>query len=283
MRVDPGTVALIRAALAEDLGRAGDLSTREFLPKRLKLRGQIVVKKPGVICGLAVAREVFRLVSTRIAFKPLAADGDAVQPGQAVAELRGPREILTAERTALNFLQRLSGIATLTRKFANQIRGTRARLLDTRKTIPGWRALDKYAVHCGGGVNHRMGLYDMVLLKDNHLAASGKELTQLVRKFRARHARIPVLIEVKTGQDLERALRAGADIILLDNMSPAKLRKFIAAIRRNAPGTLIEVSGGVNLKTIRRIARLGPDRISVGAITHSAPALDMSLEIENAR
>jgi len=277
--------------LKEDLGRAGDITTKNFLPPSTRLRGEIVAKQAGVICGLDVARQVFHQVSSKIRFKPLVQDGSRVRRGQAVARVSGPREILTAERTALNFLQRLSGIATLTKEFAKDLKGTKAKLYDTRKTLPGWRELDKYAVRCGGGFNHRMGLYDMVMLKDNHLAVNPHphplpvgegSLGKVIKRFRLRHPRIPILIEAKTPTEIKLAIESGAGIILLDNMSLAALRRSIRFIRSRAPKTLIEVSGGVTQGNIRSIARLGPDRISVGAITHSAPALDLSLELNHA-
>ncbi|MBI3547702.1 MAG: carboxylating nicotinate-nucleotide diphosphorylase [Elusimicrobia bacterium] len=277
-RANPALKALIRAALAEDLGAQGDLSTKWFTPTAARLKGRIVVKAPGVVCGLDVAREVFRAVSSKIRFQSRAKDGDRVRPGQSLADVTGPREVLTAERTALNFLQRMSGVATLARAFADQVKGTSAKVYDTRKTLPGWRALDKYAVRCGGGRNHRLGLYDMVMLKDNHLEVARQSEDRLER-FRKAHPGVPILIEAKTRGQVEMALSCGADIVLLDNMASAELRRMIALIRSRAPMTRIEVSGGVSLENVRSIARLGVDRISVGRLTHSAPALDMSLEI----
>lgn len=269
-------------ALTEDVGTRGDVTTRRFLPGALRLSGRIVAKQAGVICGLDIAQEVFRQVSPRIRFIPLIRDSAGARSGQAVARVSGPREILTAERTALNFLQRLSGIATRTRDFAKRLKGTRAKLYDTRKTLPGWRRLDKYAVRCGGGFNHRMGLFDMVMLKDNHLAVGRGDLDRLVRDFRRRHKNIPILIEAKTFAEVRLALECDADIILLDNMPIPMLRQAIKFIRSSSRKTLIEISGGISLDNIRFIARLGPDRISVGAITHSAPALDLSLELDDA-
>ncbi|MBI4349309.1 MAG: carboxylating nicotinate-nucleotide diphosphorylase [Elusimicrobia bacterium] len=269
---------LIRLALREDLDEAGDLTTRHFIPAGTRLKGAIVAKKPGVVSGLDVARRVFRAVSPAIRFRPAARDGDRVRRLQPVAWVDGPAAILTAERTALNFLQRLSGVATLTRAFVDAVRGTRTRILDTRKTLPGWRALDKYAVRCGGGLNHRMGLYDMVMLKDNHWEAQA-DFQRAVRRFRRAKPGVPVLIEAKTRRELDLALASGADIVLLDNMGLPKLRREIAHVRARSPKTQIEVSGGVNLGNVASIARLHPDRISIGALTHSAPALDFSLEI----
>lgn len=287
---DANLKQLIRLALREDQGEAGDLTTRHFIPAGARLTGAIVAKELGVVSGLDVVRRVFRAVSPAIRFRPSARDGDLVRPRQAVAWVDGPAAILTAERTALNFLQRLSGVATLTRAFVDAVRGTRARILDTRKTLPGWRALDKYAVRCGGGLNHRMGLYDMVMLKDNHWEAhpgpKGREsplaqpdLLRAVRRFRRARPAVPVLIEAKTRREIDLALACAADIILLDNMALPLLRREIAHVRARSPKTQIEVSGGVNLANVAAISRLHPDRISIGALTHSAPALDFSLEI----
>ena len=275
---DDNLPALIRLALREDLGNAGDLTTRHFVAASARLKGAIVAKQRGVVCGLDVAAQVFKAVSPKIRFRKATRDGRTARAGEAVAWVCGPREVLTAERTALNFLQRLSGIATLTRAFVEKVRGTRARILDTRKTHPGWRALEKYAVRAGGGRNHRLGLYDMVMLKDNHWTAL-KDPAAALRRFRKARPGVPVLIEAKSAREVEAALEWGGDIILLDNMPPARIKAAIAMIRRRSPRTRIEVSGGVSLENVRRIALLGPDRISVGALTHSAPAMDFSLEI----
>jgi len=186
--------------------------------------------------------------------------------------------VLTAERTALNFLQRLSGIATLTAAFAAQARGTRARILDTRKTIPGWRALEKYAVRCGGGVNHRMGLYDAVMVKDNHWLRP-QAFAAAVRRLRRLHPRMSLIMEADEMTQVRRALELGADVVMLDNMPPPRLRQAIAFIRKSSRATQIEVSGRVDIKSVRALARLGPDRISIGRITHSAPALDVGLDL----
>jgi nicotinate-nucleotide pyrophosphorylase (carboxylating) len=280
-RLDPATKRLVRAALAEDLGRAGDLSTTFFLPAGRTYRAYVKAKADGVLCGVVPATEALRQACPRARVRWLARDGSRVRPGQVVARLTGPRGILTAERTMLNFLQRLSGVATLARRYADAVRGTRAKVYDTRKTLPGWRALDKYAVRCGGAENHRMGLYDMVMLKDNHWAgAAPASLTARVKAFRRRHPRVPIQVEAAGLDQVRQALALGPDLLLLDNMGPALLRKAIALARRTAPRVKLEVSGGVDLKTIRALARLGPDRISVGRLTHSAPALDLSLKIE---
>lgn len=286
MRLGAAERALVRLALREDLGRAGDLSTRLFLPPRARYRGRILFKSGGVLCGSALASEVFRLACPGARLRWLARDGRRVRPGAVVARLSGPRAVLTAERTALNFLQRMSGVATLARAYAERVRGTRARVYDTRKTLPGWRALDKYAVRVGGAMNHRMGLYDMVLLKDNHLAAWKASKTPpepLRRRVRALARRgVPVEIEAKTHREVELACALGARLVLLDNMRGARLAREIRWIRREHPKVEVEVSGGVGLPEVRALARLGPDRISVGRLTHSAPAADLSLELEPA-
>lgn len=275
----PDAKALIRAALREDLGREGDLTTKYFVPARKRFTGRIVSREDGVVCGTAIAAEVFRLCDRGCRARIKVKDGGRVRPGQTVMEVYGRRGILTAERTALNFLQRLSGIATLTAQFAARVKGTRAAVFDTRKTTPGWRALEKYAVRCGGGVNHRMGLYDAVMLKDNHWTARGP-LERALGALRRRHPKITIEIEADEFFQVERALALGADVVLLDNMKAPALRAAISWIRKTAPKTRIEISGGVNLKTIRALAKLGPDRISVGRITHSAPALDLGLDLD---
>lgn len=269
--------SLIRMALREDLGRTGDLTTKLFVSPKARLKGKIVSREAGVVCGLEIAAAVFKTCDPRAKIRLIVRDGARVRPGRAVMSVSGGRGLLTAERTVLNFLQRMSGVASLTRRFVDRVRGTRAKVLDTRKTLPGWRALDKYAVTCGGGVNHRMSLSDAVMVKDNHYL--GDRLEAGVRELRRRHPRVPLIIECDTISQLPRALALRPEVVLLDNMSPARLRVAIRRIRRNAPRTKIEVSGGVNLKTVRGLAKLGPDRISIGALTHSAPALDLGLDL----
>ena len=269
--------ALLRAALREDLGNAGDLTTRLFVPRARRFSARVVSREPGVVCGLAVAAAAFRACAPGARVRALVADGARVRPGQAVMAVNGGRGLLTAERTALNFLQRMSGVATLTRAYVDRVRGTRAQILDTRKTLPGWRALDKYAVACGGGVNHRMGLYDAAMVKDNHYL--GGRLAEGARSLRRLHPKATLIVEC---DDLAQALRALAlapDVILLDNMAPRALRAAIGRLRALAPRVKLEISGGVSLKTVRALARLGPDRISIGRLTHSAPALDLGLDL----
>jgi len=263
----------VKEWLAEDVGGA-DLTTERVIPADATCRAAILVKQPGVVCGLEVAEALFRELDEAVQFESLAADGDSADGGTRVALLEGSaRPILTGERTALNILGRLSGIATLTRRFVDGIEGTGAEILDTRKTTPGLRALEKYAVGCGGGRNHRFGLYDGILIKDNHLAVAGSIRAAVER---AAGAGAPVQVEVETLDELREALDAGADSILLDNMSPDAMRE---AVVETAGRATLEASGGVTLDTIRAIAETGVDFISIGALTHSAPSLDVSLDV----
>jgi nicotinate-nucleotide pyrophosphorylase len=232
---------------------------------------------------MPAAVEVAAAVDPQLELRALIDDGARVQPSSPVAVLEGPmRGILAAERTALNFLQRLSGIATQTRRYVDAVAGLRCKILDTRKTMPGWRLLEKYAVRCGGGHNHRLGLYDGILIKDNHLAALGGRadaVTQAVEAARAKFGTaLPLEIEVDTIEQLHRALACGPDMILLDNMGPDRVARGGATPRRETPKVLLESSGGVNLETVRAIAETGVDRISVGALTHSVQALDIALD-----
>ncbi len=264
---------LIRAALAEDIG-SGDITSELTVPARLTGQAAIVSHASGVLAGIKICGRVFSLLDRRLQFRALRQDGTAVAPDDKVALIQGPvRSLLAAERTALNFLCRLSGIATLTRRYVQAVAGTGAAIYDTRKTTPVWRFLEKYAVRCGGGHNHRFGLYDMVLAKDNHIAAAGS-VTEALR--RCQYARLPVEIEVKNLQELRQALAAGARLIMLDNMTLAQMRR---AVELTAGRACLEASGSITLSRVARIARLGVDRISVGALTHSAPALNFSLEL----
>lgn len=268
--------SLLERALAEDLG-SGDITSKLTIPETLQGKAVIEARQELTVCGLDVAREVFAAVDPALRFEALVSDGERVAAGAVLARIEGSmRGILAAERTALNFLQRLSGIATLTRKYVDQLAGTSAKLVDTRKTLPGWRVLDKYAVASGGGTNHRIGLYDGILIKDNHIAAAGN-LANAVRAAKAgapKHLRVQV--EVESLEQARVALEAGADSLLLDNQTPASLRKICAALGSKIE---LEASGGVTLANIREIAETGVHRISVGALTHSAAAVDIALEI----
>lgn len=266
-------VWLVEAALAEDLG-PGDATSLALLPAEATGEARLEARHALVVAGLEVAREVFAQRGVELVAR--AADGAAVETGAVVASVRGSaRGILEAERTALNFVQRLSGVATLTRRFCEAVRGTRAEIVDTRKTTPGWRALEKWAVRCGGGRNHRMALYDGILIKDNHIAAVGSAgaAVALARERASRHLRIRC--EVESIAQAEEALRAGADSLLVDNQPPEVIARIVALAAGRAR---IEASGGVNLDTVAAIARSGVDEISVGALTHSAPAADLALE-----
>jgi nicotinate-nucleotide pyrophosphorylase (carboxylating) len=274
----PAVARLVDLALDEDLGR-GDVTTEAVVgADDTAVRAVIVARKPLVIFGLDVASAVFWRVDADIQIEAGACDGEAVAAGTAVLALSGPAgSILRAERTALNFLQRLSGVATLSRKFAEAVAHTRARVVDTRKTTPGYRVLEKAAVRAGGCSNHRFDLGSGVLIKDNHIAACGS-VTEAVRRARA-HAPHPLRIEVEvdTLAQLDEALAAGADIVLLDNMSPEQAAQ--ATIRAHARSVLVEVSGGIDLASAPRYAEAGVDIISAGALTHSAPAVDLALDV----
>lgn len=266
----------VQTALAEDLG-TGDLTSEGVLLPEARCRATLLLKEPGVLSGLPVVEAVFAAISEEVAFEPLARDGDWIgEAPTAVAALEGPaRAVLSGERVALNFLGRLSGIATLTRRYVAAVEGTGAVVLDTRKTTPGLRALERYAVRCGGGANHREGLWDAVLVKDNHLVLAGG-IRPALERLRAAYPHLPVEVEVETLDGVREALAAGADRLLLDNMPPSTLR---AAVALAAGRTPTEASGGVSLETIRAIAETGVDYVSVGALTHSARALDVSLEV----
>jgi nicotinate-nucleotide pyrophosphorylase (carboxylating) len=268
----------VAAALEEDLGLAGDITTTATVPEAAKATGVIATRQAGVIAGLDLAVAAFDQVDPAIDVTVVKQDGDRVSPGDAIIRLSGPaRGILTGERVALNFLGRLSGIATLTRRYADAIAGTKAAIADTRKTTPGLRAFEKYAVRCGGGQNHRTGLFDAILIKDNHIVAAGG-IEQAIAGARAKAGHMEkVEIEVDTLDQLDIVLQHKVDAVLLDNMSPAMLKE---AVRRINGRALAEASGGVNLDTVRAIAETGVDLISVGALTHSAPVLDLGLDFD---
>lgn len=268
----------VARALAEDVG-AGDVTAAAVVEEESQCRAAIIVKEEGVIAGLEVARLTFQTLDSEVSFEREVRDGARVTSGEVVALVLGrTRPIVTGERTALNFLQRMSGIATLTARYVAAVEGTEARIIDTRKTAPGLRALDKYAVRAGGGRNHRMGLFDGVLIKDNHLRAAGG-VGAGVEKARAwAHHLVKVEVEAKTRSEVEEALKAGADVILLDNMDVGQVAE---AVKLAGGRCELEVSGQVTLDNVRALAECGVDFISVGALTHSAPALDVSLEMES--
>jgi nicotinate-nucleotide pyrophosphorylase (carboxylating) len=274
---------LIQLALAEDLGPSGDVTSLATIEAAERGRAKFVARKAGMIAGLPVAALVCSAIDSTLAFHLQAADGNLIPAGTTLAVIAGPmRSILAAERTALNFLQHLSGIATLTRRYVDIVAG-RSRVLDTRKTLPGWRLLEKYAVRMGGGHNHRIGLYDGVLIKDNHLAALGGGANAVRAAIAAAHKHspgVPIEVEVDSTELCAVALECRPEIILLDNMSPMQMRGCVERRNSMAPAVQLEASGGVNLESIDAIAATGVDRISVGAITHSAPALDIALDYD---
>ena len=273
---------LIDLALAEDLSSTGDLTCQALIPPDQQARVQVASRKAGILSGAPIGRMVFATLDPAVRWESYRHDGDTVAPGTIIAEVSGPlRTLLVGERTMLNFMTHLSGIASLTRTFVDAVAGTRAKILDTRKTLPGWRLLQKYAVRCGGGTNHRMGLYDGVLIKDNHLAAwtQSASIAAAVQAARAKSPRqVSIEVEVDTLEQLQDALEGHPDIVLLDNMPVDMLQTAVKLRDQTAPKVLLEASGGVNLDTVRGIARTGVERISVGALTHSAPALDLGFD-----
>lgn len=307
----PEIAALLRAALDEDLGfgrtaRPGDLTSLATVPADAAARARILARQDAVVAGLPLAIRVFRALDPQLTLLAEAQDGARVQSGDTLLRIAGSaRAILAGERVALNFLARLSGIATLTRKFVDAVAGTQARIRDTRKTTPLHRALEKYAVRCGGGSNHRFGLFDAMLIKENHIAAAGG-VRQALRRAKEHvaslepttahttayesfapepsagaAAALPVQIEVRNEAELREALAAGADFLLLDNQTPESARSLMALARRESPRCVVEISGGVTLANVRAFAAAAPDFISIGALTHSAPAADFSLLVEN--
>ena len=271
----------VRAALAEDVG-SGDVTTLATVPEDSRCRAVMRAREPLVVAGISFAEASFRELSDKLHIQVSIADGDKAAAGDVLLAVEGPaRAILTAERVALNFVQRLSGVATAAAHYVEAVRGTKTQILDTRKTTPGWRAFEKYAVACGGARNHRIGLYDMVLIKDNHLAAlrdaKPDAVAAAVQSARAKYPALKVEVEADTLEQVAQAAAAGADFILLDNMTPEMLREAVALVGDRSK---TEASGGVNLKTVRAIAESGVDFISVGAITHSARAVDIGLDFE---
>lgn len=275
---------LIRIALDEDLGSQGDVTTNSLVSAEETGTVQIVARDDGVLAGLTVAELVFHRLDPSVRVSSRVADGAPLARGLVVAEISGPaRSLLVGERTVLNFMTHLCGVASLTRRYVDAISGTRAGIFDTRKTIPGWRVLEKYAVRCGGGRNHRMGLFDQVLIKDNHLAdwatsGAGHTVAAAIERVRQQQPSIVIEVEVDTLDQLRDALTANPQIVLLDNMNCDLLRQAVEIRDRTAPGVELEASGGVNLTTVGDIARTGVERISVGALTHSAPALDLAFD-----
>jgi nicotinate-nucleotide pyrophosphorylase (carboxylating) len=273
--------AVVKNALAEDIG-GGDATTLATVPDTATAKAVMRAREPLVVAGLAFAGAAFHELSTVIEIEGLAKDGQRVNGDEILLKISGPaRAILSAERVALNFVQRLSGIATLTAQFVDAVKGTPAQILDTRKTTPGWRRFEKYAVACGGGKNHRIGLFDMILIKDNHLAALQSEesnaITAAVRRAREKFPDLKIEVEADTLEQVEQAADAGADIVLLDNMNPIQLRLAVQKVKGRAKA---EASGGVNLANVHAIAGTGVDFISIGAITHSARAVDIGLDFE---
>jgi len=276
----PLVTRAIADALAEDLGLAGDITTDATVPADATAAAVIAARKPGVVSGLDLAHAAFSALDAAIDFERVQEDGASVPAGAVIARVSGnARAILTAERVALNFMGRMCGIATLTRAFVDAVDGTKATIVDTRKTTPGLRAFEKYAVRCGGGRNHRTGLFDAILIKDNHIVAAGG-LPNAIEAARA-HAghTVKLEVEVDTLYQLREALRYDIDIVLLDNMPPSRLREAVQLVAGKA---LTEASGGVDLKTVRAIAESGVDLISIGALTHSAPVLDLGLDFQTA-
>jgi len=277
------TESLLELAVAEDLGGIGDLTAESTIPAGGKGAARFVARRDGVLAGIPVLALTAARFGLANGFHAIRKDGDRVKPGDPIAEISGlMREILAMERTALNFIQRLSGIASLTDRFVAETEGTRTAIFDTRKTTPGWRALEKYAVRCGGGRNHRIGLYDAVLIKDNHLAwlAGHADPIQVAIRSARDHAPAGTIVEIEVDNldQLDQALVCQPDIILVDNLGPSDLAEAKRRRDATAPTILLEASGGVTLETVRSLAETGVDRISVGALTHSAPALDIGLD-----
>ena len=273
---------VVKLALEEDCAY-NDVTSKSLSLKNKFASAQLIAKDNGIICGIDAFKHVLLKLDKKFKFKVFFKDGQTVKKGDIILTLKGPAApLLAGERTALNFIQKLSGIATTTNKFVKIVKGSTAGIYDTRKTLPGFRNISKYAVRCGGGKNHRMNLSDMVLIKDNHLALID-DLTKKVKEIRKKYKKLKVLIECEHEQHVKNAIAAGADIIMLDNMKQPLLKRMVKFIRNSSTKTykpLIEISGGVNFQTIKNYAKLGIERISIGMITHSAPSLDISLEVE---
>jgi nicotinate-nucleotide pyrophosphorylase (carboxylating) len=280
MELEPGIIyAYASDLLKEDLGR-GDITTQSVVRGGARARGRFLARQDFVLCGLEIAEAVFSTLDANIQLESRVYDGELISSGSEFALIEGPAAVLlTAERTALNLMQRLSGVATLTREFVNRISGTRARIVDTRKTTPGLRLLEKYAVTVGGGHNHRFGLDDGVLIKDNHIAVAGGVRRAVESARLAAPHLMKIEVEVSSQSQLREAMAVRADVIMLDNMSTAEIRESVELIRKQSADVIVEASGGVSLETVREIAECGVDLISVGAITHSATAVDISLKM----
>ena len=273
---------IVELALKEDCAY-NDVTSKSLSLEKKLASAELIAKDNGIICGIDAFKHVLLKIDKRFKFKVFFKDGQSVKKGDVILTLKGPAApLLAGERTALNFIQKLSGIATTTNKFVQIVKGSTAGIYDTRKTLPGFRNISKYAVRCGGGKNHRMNLSDMVLIKDNHLALID-DLTQKVKEIRKKYSKLKILIECEHEKHVKNAIAAGADIIMLDNMKQPLLKRMVKLIRNSSTKTykpLIEISGGVNFKTIKNYAKLGIERISIGMITHSAPSLDISLEVD---
>lgn len=271
--------ASLRDFLAEDIGEA-DVTTEATVPQATLARAEIQARAACVVSGLDVAHRAFQMLDTRVAWEAAARDGERVEAGGRLARLSGPaRSILTGERVALNLLQRMSGIATATRRYVEAVAGTRCRILDTRKTAPGLRAFDRMAVTHGGGENHRFSLSDLVLIKDNHRRLAGGVGRAVAAARAASRPGMVIEVEVESESDLREALAARADMILIDNQTPETVARWTALVRRSPNPPLVEASGGITLENVRQYAEAGPDRISVGALTHSVTAADIALEV----
>jgi nicotinate-nucleotide pyrophosphorylase (carboxylating) len=280
--IDDEIYALIRMALAEDLGERGDVTSKATLPSQSHITGRIVAKAEGVIAGLPLIRAVYHQLDASLEIITHIEDGAKVETGTLIAEVTGSSyAVLAGERVMLNFLQRLSGVATLTAKFVEAISSTKAAILDTRKTTPGWRKLEKYAVLMGGGQNHRIGLYDMVLIKDNHIDAAGSISKAIeAAQIHPDAAGLPVVVEVRNEKELREALEFNVTRVLLDNMDLNQMREAVALVGGRVP---LEASGNMSLERVRAVAETGVDYISVGLLTHSAPALDLSMKLSSVR
>ncbi|MBI4723346.1 MAG: carboxylating nicotinate-nucleotide diphosphorylase [Candidatus Stahlbacteria bacterium] len=271
---------IVKLALLEDIGK-GDITTTALIPSTLKGNAVIIAKEEGVLAGGNVAYEVFRSLDTEIRFEQVVPDGSKFKFGSILFNIEGKiAAMITGERTALNFLQHLSGVATLTSKFVEKVAGTGVKIIDTRKTIPGLRGLEKYAVKCGGGENHRMGLWDMILIKDNHIMAAGG-IKEAISKCKMQNAKCKTEVEVKSLDELDEVIKYPIDRVMLDNMSITQIKEAVKKCKMQNAKCKIEVSGGVNLDNVREIAEAGVGYISVGALTHSAPAIDISLKVKN--